>query len=680
MQFYKIEIEIDMVDEDEDSAYSGSKRIRSRADRDFGYALSQKCEKYSEKITDKGYLFLRDTNRGECTFGMIIREYIDVKKYVEKFAKASKLDVESMEIREITLNEFGEMLHVANRNNYVYDNDDVLREFGLDDLVRNSMRSGFFFDEDIICERDKEAIYLSAKSYFTKKSLIPELDRIYFGSVKKVHGHPVDYMVESDDERTYKGTTRLLMQALFNRKRIENRRFCEIEIEPGMNFNYRKMEALFKSSSGGTIVFSMTRKDEEGDDLAHGEYFFIEDICSIIRRHCCDVLTIICLPRECKSLRNMIFEHMGNSTFVEIQEEVAVDNEAISYLKNRAKEHHIRPDKRLFDIVEKGRGYTVPELNGIFSEWYGRKLKTTVFSQYKDIEAVKTDVKNRKPKGSAYKELESMIGLSSAKKVINQALDSYKAKILFKDKGLCEDSMCNHMIFIGNPGTAKTTVARLFAKILKDNEVLSCGHIIEVGRGDLVGRYVGWTAPIIKKKFKDAMGGILFIDEAYSLVDDRNGSFGDEAINTIVQEMENHRDDVIVIFAGYPDKMEGFLDKNPGLRSRIAHYVHFEDYDVDELCQIAKHIAEKSGMIIDNGAMEKLRDVMEEAKNQDDFGNGRYVRNVIEKARMAQNSRLVRMDYDSVTSDDVKRICAEDIVAPETSSGKTAYHIGFSVT
>ena len=641
--------------------------------------LYKKCEKFSEKIADKGYLFLRDASRDECTFGMVIREYMDVKKYVEKFDRGSKLEVESMEIREITMSMFAEMLNMANRNGYVYDDDDVLREYELDGLVRNGYRSGFFFEEDVIRERDKEAISLSAKTYFTKNSFLPELDRIFAGTVKRFQGHPVDYMVESDDERTYKGTTMLLMQALYSMGRIENRRYCEIEIEPETNFNYRKTDALFKSSSGGTIVISMTGKDEEDNDLAHGEYNFIEDLCSIIRRHCCDVLTIICLPRECKKLRSMIFEHMGNSTFVEIKEEVAVDNEAISYLKNRAREHHIRSDKRLLDIVEKGHGYTVPELNGIFSEWYSRKLKTTVFSQYKDIAAVKTDVKNRKPKGSAYEELESMIGLSSAKKIINQALDSYKAQILFKDMGLCEASMCNHMIFTGNPGTAKTTVARLFARILKDNEVLSRGHIIEVGRGDLVGRYVGWTAPIIKKKFKDAMGGILFIDEAYSLVDDRNGSFGDEAINTIVQEMENHRDDVIVIFAGYPDKMEGFLDKNPGLRSRIAHYVHFEDYDVDELCQIAKHIAKKNGMIIDAGAMEKLREVMEEAKNQDDFGNGRYVRNVIERARMAQSSRLVRMEYDSVTSDDVKRICAEDIVVPEKSSGKTAYHIGFSV-
>ena len=294
------------------------------------------------------------------------------------------------------------------------------------------------------------------------------------------------------------------------------------------------------------------------------------------------------------------------------------------------------------------------------------------------IAEAKTEVKDSKPKGSAYEELESMIGLDSAKKMIRQALDSYKAQKLFREKGLSEDTFCNHMIFTGNPGTAKTSVARLFARILKDNDVISKGQIVEVGRADLVGKYVGWTAPTVKRKFKEALGGILFIDEAYSLVDDRTGLYGDEAINTIVQEMENHRDELIVIFAGYPDKMEGFLDKNPGLRSRIAHHIHFEDYNVDELCQIANHIASQKGMVIDEGAMERIKGIMEEVSTQSDFGNGRYVRNVIEKARMAQSSRLVHMDFDSISQEDVKTIRADDIEAPAKVK-KTVNKIGFAV-
>ena len=163
----------------------------------------------------------------------------------------------------------------------------------------------------------------------------------------------------------------------------------------------------------------------------------------------------------------------------------------------------------------------------------------------------------------------------------------------------------------------------------------------------------------------------------YSLVDDRNGSFGDEAINTIVQEMENHRDDVVVIFAGYPDKMEGFLQKNPGLRSRIAYHVPFDDYDTESLCEIAKLIAKQKGLKFTEEAFEKLSGLFNTARSESDFGNGRYVRNVIEKAKMAQATRLLTMNFDSIGNDDIITITAEDIELPKASTKPKIKQIGF---
>ena len=600
--------------------------------------------------------------------------------FVDSFVKKGKIKVENIEIRETTLHDFAQMLSSGERNGYVHDEYDVLREFELEDLVHSARRGvGIDFEESILRERSKDAVYLAAKNFFVKDTFVPELDRIYAGTPKKkTYGHPVDYMIESDDERTQEGITQLLMQALYDVGRIENHRYCELELCPHEHYSRNAVEALYKTCTGGAMVVNIYGTVDPDDDRADGSLYFLEKMCKIVRRYCCDVLTIIQLPRECTALRMKIFENIGDCTFVEIKEELATDNTATAYLKKRAKERGVRTNKELMDRVEKGHGYLVPELNAIFDEWYSKKLKTSVYSQYKDISEAKSEVKASKPKGSAYEELESMIGLESAKKMIQQALDSYKAQKLFKDKGLSDDSICNHMIFTGNPGTAKTSVARLFARILKDNDVISKGHIVEVGRADLVGKYVGWTAPTVKRKFMEALGGILFIDEAYSLVDDRAGLYGDEAINTIVQEMENHRDELIVIFAGYPDKMEGFLDKNPGLRSRIAHHINFEDYNADELCQIAKHIASQKGMVIDDGAMERIKGIMEEASTQSDFGNGRYVRNVIEKARMAQSSRLVHMDFDLISQDDVKTIRAEDIEAP-VKFKKAADKIGFAV-
>ena len=236
-----------------------------------------------------------------------------------------------------------------------------------------------------------------------------------------------------------------------------------------------------------------------------------------------------------------------------------------------------------------------------------------------------------------------------------------------------------HMVFTGNPGTAKTTVARLFAQIMKENGIIKSGNFIEVGRGDIVGKYVGHTAPLVQNLFTQAKGGVLFIDEAYSLVDDRDGMYGDEAINTIVQEMENNRKDTIVIFAGYPDKMEKFLSKNPGLRSRIAFHVPFEDYNTEDLCGIAKLIAKNKGLELTNEAVEKLKDIFSLAIKQSDFGNGRFVRNVIEKAKISQLNRLLEMDYDKVTDKDIKTICAEDIEISLASKVTEKHVLGFAV-
>ena len=304
-------------------------------------------------------------------------------------------------------------------------------------------------------------------------------------------------------------------------------------------------------------------------------------------------------------------------------------------------------------------------------------MKASIYPQYKDVAVAKREAIKATPKGNAYDELQEMVGLSEAKAVIQKALNYYKMQRLYEGKGIKRGTPAMHMVFTGNPGTAKTTVARLFDRIMKDNGLLSKGQLIEVGRGDLVGKYVGWTAQTVQAKFKAAIGGVLFIDEAYSLVDEHSGSFGDEAINTIVQEMENHREDVVVIFAGYPDKMEIFLQKNPGLRPRITFHVPFADYTADELCQIARLIGKDKGVALDDEALSKLKVIFDSASKQSDFGNGRYVRNILEQAKMNQASRLLEMDFDEITLDEISMIKAVDIMAPELQAPQKR-KIGFA--
>lgn len=271
-----------------------------------------------------------------------------------------------------------------------------------------------------------------------------------------------------------------------------------------------------------------------------------------------------------------------------------------------------------------------------------------------------------------------MIGLTGIKEEVDKIINYFKAQKLFGARNIKLDQPVMHMVFTGNPGTAKTTVARLFAQILKENEILTEGKLYEVGRADLVGKYVGQTAPLVKEAFKRAKGSVLFIDEAYSLVE-KDGLYGDEAINTIVQEMENSRYDTVVIFAGYPDEMEKFLRKNPGLRSRIARSIHFEDYSADELCQISRHIAEEKGISFTDDAMDKLQHIFELARQSSDFGNGRYARNIVEASQMTQIDRIIRSDAECIENSDISLIVAEDIKMPDEMKQQKVRKIGFAV-
>ncbi len=296
-----------------------------------------------------------------------------------------------------------------------------------------------------------------------------------------------------------------------------------------------------------------------------------------------------------------------------------------------------------------------------------------------DICMLGEGLKKERDAGEAAKELDDMIGLSFVKQIIHKAIAYYKLRKLCMDKGIARDKALMHMVFTGNPGTAKTTVARLFAEILKDEKVLSTGVFIEVGRADLVGDHVGSTAPLVKKKFREAQGGVLFIDEAYSLCDSYREGFGDEAINTLVQEMENHRDDVIVIFAGYPGPMKEFLERNPGMKSRIAFQVSFDDYDTDELCEITKLMVEKKQMTITDSALDNLRLIYDNARTEEDYGNGRFVRGIIEEAEMNLAERIMKLKESEITADLISTIEDCDIQSHEVNKHKKLERIGFAV-
>ena len=227
-------------------------------------------------------------------------------------------------------------------------------------------------------------------------------------------------------------------------------------------------------------------------------------------------------------------------------------------------------------------------------------------------------------------ELQALVGIRAAKDQVKKILAFAKMRKAMEENGKHLEPITLNMEFVGNPGTAKTTVARIVAGLLKEIGIITTGNFIEVGRADLVAQYVGQTAPMVKNVFQRAKGGVLFIDEAYSLLEEGRGGFGDEAINMIVQEMENNRKDTIVIFAGYPDEMDEFFLRNPGLRSRVPFRVNFEDYNVEEMLDICKLEAFKKGFLTDDMADKKIMEICEKSVKNKNNGNGRFCRNLIE--------------------------------------------------
>lgn len=245
---------------------------------------------------------------------------------------------------------------------------------------------------------------------------------------------------------------------------------------------------------------------------------------------------------------------------------------------------------------------------------------------------------------SVKEELKDIVGLDNVKDYIYALEDHVRVQQLRSSKGLKTSPLSMHMIFTGNPGTGKTTIARICARYLKAIGVLNGGQLVEVTRADLVGKYVGHTAPLTREIIQSALGGVLFIDEAYALVRGKDDSFGHEAIDTLVKEMEDHRDNLVVILAGYTKEMNEFLQANSGLKSRFPNILEFMDYTGEELVKIACSIAKSKGYSIDADAQKMLAGHFDKEQTEKgrDGGNGRLARNSVEAAILKQSKRILK--------------------------------------
>jgi len=262
-----------------------------------------------------------------------------------------------------------------------------------------------------------------------------------------------------------------------------------------------------------------------------------------------------------------------------------------------------------------------------------------------------------------------LIGLKPVKARIRETAALLLVERARKSLGLAAGSPSLHMSFTGNPGTGKTTVALRMAQILHRLGYVRKGHLVAVTRDDLVGQYIGHTAPKTKEILKKAMGGVLFIDEAYYLHRPENErDYGQEAIEILLQVMENQREDLVVILAGYKDRMETFFRSNPGLSSRIAHHLDFPDYSPGELLEIALRMVAQMQYRLSDSALAVLKDYIPLRMNQPHFANARSIRNALDRARLRQANRLFALKGQELTRDDLMTIEAEDLRASRVFS------------
>ncbi|MEW6243959.1 MAG: stage V sporulation protein K [Bacillota bacterium] len=261
----------------------------------------------------------------------------------------------------------------------------------------------------------------------------------------------------------------------------------------------------------------------------------------------------------------------------------------------------------------------------------------------------------------ALHELEDLIGLDEVKRLVLEIRAFAEIRRRRLEKGLAADPLVLHMIFKGNPGTGKTTVARVMGKIFMQMGILSKGHLVEVERADLVGEYIGHTAQKTREQIKKALGGILFIDEAYSLARGGEKDFGKEAIDTLVKAMEDHKDELVLVLAGYQEEMTKFLLTNPGLRSRFPIHIDFPDYSLEELMRIAELMLSQREYRLTTGAREKLKKILADKRktHEAETGNARLVRNIIEKTIRHQAVRLLAAH--NLSKEDLMMITEEDL-------------------
>ena len=677
---------------DDDSRFSELSAMETSSKREWRYYVSEftselSDESFGEKITILAYrakpnsflMIAAVDDIQPITSAKILKR---IKKYLaEQDAQGEYLmeDVSISRFEEITTSQFAKICEQANRSDYVQDYFRILDATGI-----NCLNNDNFKLSEVICS-DKNLSYAAAKSRAAKlladSTFFEELGRIYSGeNAKHFYGQPVHYKIVAGNSKSAQALATLLATALYTNKRLTRRRINFFTNITENCYYEEDFEGLVRNAAGGVVVIELSGERVRSGQFAYAYEEVVDFIEENVRRNCRNTLFIFVeIVNKPGFSQQLIAKLQNDLHLIELQEGAGNRDEALGYLKNlmeNSEMNNVYTDEELLAAMGDKLTFRASDIYQVQEKLYSDALKDKSYPAYREVDriAIKVDAKE----GDAYKELQNLIGLTEQKDLIEQILAAHRVQKMRVEFGLDKQKSSLHMSFTGNPGSAKTTVSRLIASILSKEGVLKSGRFVECGRADLVAKYVGWTAKLVREKFNEARGGVLFIDEAYALSDGEHSTFGDEAIHTIVQEMENHRDDVIVIFAGYPDKMKEFLDRNEGLRSRIAFHINFPDYNADELVEILKLMASKKSYKLDDEVIAHCKKIFKRTAGKKDFGNGRFVRTLLEQASLKHARRIIREHKNGeVTKEDLLHFTVDDFKVNVDKTYREDKFLGF---
>ena len=638
--------------------------------------IARKTDVFLDEYEDRACIFFVSLEK-ETDMAVCVKDNtVDEKDMAKRFLEVFEMEYDDLSVKEISMETLLNGLRISFRNRLISDDYKLAVMMGLETFLdsRNS-----FFNEKIADDKKTiEELKTDVEKYHLGDGYKEELHRILRGKKRDVFlGNPATYLIVSKEETARRVMIRNLVSALGKKGRLQSQRYTIVNLED-RECSLERLEELYDISQGATIYIRVDDDNFPDGEKNHG-YLDVKKVCEIVKKKGAKTLTVFAMETISDKNRNKLENYMLGVPMLVFTDNTYKKEKAKNVLLSMAQDENFTISQDLLDKVEKTeRSYTYGELTEVYNVWRAEYMGTDVFPEYKKYVTHVAEEEKQVSKSDAYKKLQEMIGLTQAKKVIDGAINYFKLQQEYKLRGIAFNRPAMHMCFTGRPGTAKTTVARLVAEILKDNDILSEGKLVEVDRSQLVGRFVGHTAPQVKEMFDKAKGSVLFIDEAYSLVEDRKGSYGSEAINEIVQEMENRREDTIVILAGYPDEMKELLEWNPGMKSRIAFHVSFDDYTENELLDITKLLAKDRGMKIDKKAEEKLLSIYADARKDKAFGNGRFARNLLEKAKFNQANRFMQKNLRFVSDDEICTLIADDFDY-EVKQEETRPRLGFGI-